>query len=60
MKGMKMSTNSPQIDHETIDYYMRKAHAARADAFAAVFAAAGHQIKSLFSSPDTEPECEAC
>ena len=55
-----MSNSSRHIDHEVIDYHMRRAHAARADAFAAAFAAAGSQIKTLFSSPDVEPDCEAC
>jgi len=48
------------MDHEVIDHHMRRAHAARADAFAAVFASAGRQIKNLFSSPDAEPDCETC
>jgi hypothetical protein len=48
------------IDQRTIDYYIRKAHAARADAFAAAFAAAGRQIKSLFSSPEPETGSGSC
>jgi len=55
-----MSDFQRRIGPEEVNYYMRKAHAARADAFAATFAAAGRQIKSLFSSPDSEPDCETC
>lgn len=55
-----MSDFSRHIDHEVIDFHMRRAHAACADAFSAAFASAGLQIKTLFSSPDVEPDCETC
>ena len=47
-----MSESLHIVDQRTIDYYIRKAHAERADAFASAFAALGRQIKSVFSSPD--------
>lgn len=43
------------VDQQTIDYYIRRAHAERADAFASAFAVIARQIKSAFSSPDAGP-----
>ncbi len=55
-----MANISHNIDQRTIDYYIRKAHAARADALASAFTTAGRQIKGLFSSPDPDLGCGTC
>jgi hypothetical protein len=59
-KDDNMTSFTQRIDQRAIDYYIRKAHAERADAFAAAFSAAGRQIKDIFSSPDDGLGCEGC
>jgi hypothetical protein len=59
-KDNKMTSFTQHIDQRTVDYYIRKAHAERADAFASIFSAAGRQIKGLFSSPDDSLGCDGC
>jgi len=55
-----MSNFDHKIDYAAVDYYIRRAHAERTEALSHAFATAGRQIKSLFSSPDSEAGCETC
>ncbi len=48
------------IDRRTIDHYVERAHAERADALAKAFGAVGHQIKNLFSAPEADLGCKTC
>jgi len=48
-----MNTQNTKIDVDTIDFFIRKAHAERSEAFTGAFAGLTGLVKNIFTAPDT-------
>lgn len=47
-----MKTQNTNIDADVIDFYMRKAHSERSEAFTSAFSGLAAMVKNIFTAPE--------